>query len=149
MNSDSIKDIYIKEISLFRELLHCVSMERENLIHLDLKSLWSIMEEKQEILEAIEKIREERTALTGGSVSYYDLPNDDRRKIMHLSNNLSVLKEEIKTRVAENMSFINESLDFFHEVFSILTSSGDLEDQYGPLRKNRLSHPNTIYRNEV
>ena len=48
-----IEEIYQRKISLFKKLLNCIALERDNLINQDLESLWSVMAEKEKILESI------------------------------------------------------------------------------------------------
>ena len=52
-DSRIIRDIYKRKITLFSDLLECVTQERENLINLDIKALWALMLKKQKIMEDI------------------------------------------------------------------------------------------------
>ena len=147
MNSSirGIEDIYHKEIMLFEELLDCVEQERDSLIGLNTHDLWSIMEDKQRILQSIEDMREK----TANDIPSCDMTVKDRETITELSRKLSQLKEEIRTRVKENVKFIRESLDFFHEIVTVLSTAGKPKDIYNPVRNNRGELPSLIYRNEV
>jgi hypothetical protein len=148
-NIQEIEAIYYRKISLFRQLIDCIALEKDNLINLDIKNLWSVMEEKQKILGSIEDARDQLKDIRGDNAPFHDIPIKDRQAIMELSQTLIDLKEEIKTRVTENVTFINETLDFFHELFSVFTKADMPEDSYGPLRNNRKGSSNLIYHNEV
>ena len=144
----SIKEVYSAEFSLFNELLNCLALERDNLINLDVENLWPLMEEKKRILRAIEDTREQRKGIKK-DCAIHDLPLGDRRAIMALTKKITHLKEEIKARVEENVSFIRESLGFFDEIISIFASGGRHDQAYGPCRKNNKEVQSLIYHKEV
>jgi hypothetical protein len=143
-----IKKIYRKRISLFRDLLYCIDRERDYLINQDIKGLWSAMEEKQNILGYIELTKGHVQKIAGGEPAYLDIPAEDRQSVVNLSQTLLDLREEIKVRVTENVSFIKESLDFLHEIISTFTKAGQIEDSYGPA-KNHHKESSRIYHSEV
>lgn len=143
-----IKKIYRKRISLFRELLTCMDRERDCLMSQDIQGLWSTMKEKQEILGSIEETKGHVRKIAGREPAYLDIPAKDRQSITELSQTLLDLREEIKVRVSENISFIQETLDFFHEIISTLTKTGQMEGSYGPV-KNNLRESSLIYHSEV
>ncbi|RJR49586.1 MAG: hypothetical protein C4576_06600, partial [Desulfobacteraceae bacterium] len=58
-----IEDAQRKKVSLLRELLECLERERENLIHVDVKGLWSVMERKKKVLTSIQETEEEIAGL--------------------------------------------------------------------------------------
>ena len=144
-----IREIYDKRITLFRDLLECVTLERDNLINLDIKTLWALMLKKQKIIEDIETESARLRDLTGDKNHYHDLPTEDRQQFVELSQKLADLKENIRARVTENVSFIKDSLEFFHEIISVFTSSVDTEEPYGPGKKKMKNGPSRIYKNEV
>jgi len=148
-NIQEIEEIYLRKVSLLRKLIDCIALERDNLINLDIKNLWSVMEEKQKILESIEDASDQLMDIRGNNSPFHDIPTKDRQSIMELSQTLVDLKEEVKTRVTENVTFINETLDFCHELFSIFTKTNMPEVSYSPVRNNRKGNSNLIYHNEV
>ncbi|MBW2610115.1 MAG: flagellar export chaperone FlgN [Deltaproteobacteria bacterium] len=148
-NTQEIEEIYHRKVSLFRELLDCVVLERDNLINLDIKNLWDVMEEKQKILESIENARDQIKDITGEGSPYHNIPIEDRTVIKELSRTLADLNEEIKIRVRENVSFIEDTLSFFNEIISSFTMAGRPGDSYGPGGNSRKGLPNLIYYNEV
>jgi len=145
-----ITDYYIKEISLFQDLLNCIIRERDHLINQDIKGIWDSLEEKESILASIE---DNRNLSKGGSedgTGLRDIPPQDRDRIRELSRALIRLKLDIKTRVEENVSFINEAISFFHEMISAMTMSEiDKSNAYGPSGFSRKAPRSVIYQGEV
>lgn len=144
-----IEEIYHRKIFLFKELLNCIALERDNLINQDIESLWSVMEEKEKILESIEDMRNNLKDIMGKEIPYLDMPPEDRQTLKGLSQKIDDLKGEIKVRVKENVAFIQEIVVFFHEMISTLTRGCMPEDSYGPGGNSRKGSPNLIYHNEV
>lgn len=144
-----IKGWYVKRVSLYEELLSCIKRERDNLINQDIKGIWNSLEEKKEILESIEEVNKIYSGSPEKNPVFHDIPKNDRNNINNLSRQLKGLKEEITVRVKENVLFINDTLSFINELFSILGKSGNSEITYGPNKKSRGEAATLIYRNEV
>jgi len=144
-----LEEIYKRKIALFTELRDCIALERENLINMDIKNLWAVMEEKHRVLESLEEAKDQLTGIIGDDLPYPHIPPEDRPAVMELCQTLSDLREDIKARVRENVLFVKETLDFFHEMASMLAMGGRSEDSYGPLRVGRKGMPNLIYHHEV
>ena len=143
-----IEKTYRKRISLFKDLLDCIDNERDFLINQDINGLWTSMDEKTKIMESIRETGDYIKKIAGNEPTYQDIPLKDRSTFRELYRTLSKLREEIKVRVMENVSFISETLDFFHDIASTLTKVGHKEDSYGPTRSSHreFSH---IYHSEV
>jgi hypothetical protein len=149
-NTKDIMDIYSRRISLFQDLLKCITRERDNLINQDIKGIWSSLAEKQSILDDLEETKLRLNGITERDKIIRDIPQVDRDKIMDLSKTLIRLKQEIRARVAENVSFINETLEFFHELISAMTMTEDDKcNSYGPYGNPRRCHRSLIYQGEV
>jgi len=145
-----IKAVFHKKISLFKDLLNCVSRERDNLIDLDVKNIWTVMEEKQRIVNAIEEADNELKEMVGTKGNIYkNIPANERPSVMELSKTLSGLREEIRVRLEENVTFIKETLGFFHEIISIFTMGNRSEIAYSPTKSAKHKVQNVIYHNEV
>ncbi|MBN2420152.1 MAG: flagellar export chaperone FlgN [Deltaproteobacteria bacterium] len=144
-----LKGLYTKRISLYEDLLGCIKRESDNLINQNIKGIWSSLDEKKEILEAIE----ENTACFPENSGANPIPDDvsrhDRDTIMQFKKRLSDLKQEISARVRENVSFINETLGFINDIFSSLSNADKKPDTYGRNLKKRNNPSNLIYYNEV
>jgi hypothetical protein len=149
-HAKKITDYYIKEISLFQDLLKCIIRERDHLINQDIKGIWDSLAEKESILAAIE---DSRNLSKGGSEDgtvLKDIAAQDRERIRELSRALIRLKLDIKARVEENVSFINEAISFFHEMISAMTMSEiDKSNSYGPSGFSRRATKSVIYQGEV
>jgi hypothetical protein len=149
-NTKDIMDIYSRRISLFQDLLKCITRERDNLINQDIKGIWSSLAEKQSILDDLEETKHRLAGITERDKLIGDIPQEDRDKIMYLSKTLIRLKQEIRARITENVSFINETLEFFHELISVMTMSEDDKcSSYGPYGNPRKCHRSLIYQGEV
>ena len=145
----STEKIYRRELSLFQELLNCLTLEKDNLINLDMENLWDLMEKKKKILESIEDGRQQMKKITEAGHFKKEQAGKGRRPFMKLSKKIDHLKEEIKARVKENVAFIHESLEFFDEIISIFTMGRRVEHSYSPLTKNQKEFSTRIYHREV
>ena len=149
MDGKSIKvnGLYKKKISLMEALLQCVTQERENLIHLDVENLWGLMEEKETIMRSLEEIQQEIDKGAEGQ----------KKPVRHGAGETygeeavkaASLKEEILTRVKENVSFIQETLGFMDEVVSSLASGKSGDQTYRPLSMAPKEPSPMIYHREV
>ena len=145
----TIEGIYSRKVSLFKELINCLDLERDNLINPNIKNLWSLMEEKQRILISIEDEGKQIKKIMEKNYPDQDIPERGGRPITELSQKIADLKEEIKVRVKENVTFIRESLDFFDEIISIFAKGGRVENSYRPTRKGQKTLSALIYHKEV
>jgi hypothetical protein len=147
-NAKDIMAVYQERIFLYQDLLKCIDHERETLISQDINGIWTSLEEKQKILDSIE-----RTKNNLGNFSGKDMGNfsrEDREKIIRLSRTIIGLKQEIKARTKENISFINDTLEFFNELISTMTKTEtDKLNSYGPTGNTRRGQRSSIYQGEV
>lgn len=144
-----LKNLYLKRVSLYENLLNCIERESDNLINQDIKGIWSSLDEKKEILEAIEENNRSFPENHSSSPVPADIPRNDKDAIMGLKRKLMDLKQEIGTRINENMSFINDTLTFINDVFYTITNTDKKPDTYGRDLKRRNGSSNLIYHNEV
>lgn len=145
----TIEGIYSRKVSLFKELINCLDLERDDLINLNIENLWSLMEKKQRILVSIEDEGKQIKNIMEKNCPDQDIPERGGRPIMELTQKIADLKEEIKVRVKENVTFIRESLDFFDEIISIFAKGGRVEHSYRPTRKGQKTLSALIYHKEV
>ena len=147
-NNQNIEDIYRQEVALFEKLLGCVKSERDSLISLNVEDLWTLMEKKQKIIDDLDDTHGRIRCFREKSDQGHDAPVEDRRFILGLSKKIAALKEEIRVRSGENVSFIRETLGFFNEVMSSLVRGGS-DDSYHPTRKSPKGISTFIYHREV
>jgi flagellar biosynthesis/type III secretory pathway chaperone len=140
---------YRKKVSLLRELLGCLAQERENLIVPNVQNLWSLMEEKQRLLTSIGETEEEIQGLRNQEPRVQEVSGTDRNPVAALSHEIRRLGEEIKARVRENVSFIQETLLFFDEIISIFAGGGRVAYSYEPVLKRQRTSPSLMYKREV
>ena len=144
-----LKGLYMKRVSLYEDLLMCIKRESDNLINQNIKGIWSSLDEKKEILVAIE---ENNTCFPENSRSNpipEGIPRQERDAILQFKRKLSDLKQEISVRVKENVSFINETLGFINDIFTSLSNGDNKPDTYARNLKKRNGSSNLIYHNEV
>ena len=146
---NKLKSMYMKRISLYEDLLGCIKRESDNLISQNINGIWSSLDEKKEILEAIEENTRCFPENSGPNPVPMDVPRQDRDAIMLLKRKLLDLKQEISIRVKENISFINETVGFINDIFSAFSSRDKRSDTYGRNLKKRNISSNLIYHNEV
>jgi flagellar biosynthesis/type III secretory pathway chaperone len=151
--SGRIEDAYREKVSLLQGLLGCLRLEQESLVSMNLKSLWSLMEQKDGLLDSIgrtdQEIRAAEAQVSDGGPARADLPKEVRRAVRDLSREIQHLKMEIRARVKENVSFIQETLRFFDEIVSIFAAGNRTEPSYEPQpRRSRISS-SLIYEREV
>ena len=149
LTSKEIEEIYRNKITLFRELRDCIALERENLINLDISNLWAVMEEKEKLLASIDEARNRLKGIVEEDDPYRHIPEKDRSRMTAHFQTLAALKEEIKTRVRENVSFVTETLDFFHELIAVMTMGDRSGESYGPQKSGLKEKRNLFYSNEV
>ncbi|MEW6669196.1 MAG: flagellar export chaperone FlgN [Thermodesulfobacteriota bacterium] len=147
--SSRIEAAYRKKVSLMQGLLGCLNLEKESLVSLDVKSLWSLMEEKDSLLASIGRTDQEIRAAEAEGADGAGLPKDVTPAVKGLSREIRRLKMEIRARVKENVSFIQETLRFFDEIISIFAAGNRAEPSYDPLPKRARSSTSLIYQREV
>jgi len=148
-NINILEGLYMKRISLYEDLLGCIKRESDNLISQNIKGIWSSLDEKSEILEAIEENNKCFPEKSGSNPVPADIPRHDRDAIIKFKRKLKDLKQEIGVRVKENVSFINDTLGFINDIFSSLSNTDEKPDTYGRDLKKRNGSSNLIYHNEV
>ena len=142
-----INGLYHKKIDLMEALLHCVTQERENLIHLNVESLWGLMEEKDRIMRSLEETQQEIDKGAEGQ----EKPTRFGAREIHgeEAGKMASLKEEIFARVKENVSFVEETLGFIDDVVASLASGKSDDQTYRPLSRAPKEPSPMIYHREV
>ncbi len=148
-NVNRLKDLYTERISLYEDLLSCIKRESDNLISQNIKGIWASLDEKKEIMEAIEENNRHLPENTRLNPVLTDVPRQDRDAIIHLKRKLKNLKMEIGIRIKENVSFINETLGFINDIFSVFRGADKKPDIYDRNLKKKNGSSNLIYHNEV
>jgi len=145
-----IEILCLERIHLFQRLLDCVTTEKDSLVELNVKKLWSLMEEKQKIIESLEQSRNRIGELIDLDNPYPHIPDGDRRMFMSFFRKIEQLKGEIKQRIQENVSIIQESLNFFHDLVSVFANSARKENTYEEMvRGNTVESSSIFYQREA
>ena len=136
----SLEKLFYKKIMLYNDLLHYFKKERESLINIDLDKLWGISKGKEEICSKIESMRQEIMVTIADpqiDKESFDLkqildliPRENRAKFQELYRTLINLKREVDVLRKENMTFIDDSLQFLDEMISIITGETESKTMY-------------------
>ncbi len=155
----SLEKLFYKKIMLYNDLLHYFNKEKESLINIDLDKLWSISKEKEETCSEIKSIRQKILSLIANpgidqnSFNFNHIldliPRENRAKFHKLHRTLIKLKGEVELLRKENMSYINDSLQFLDEILSILTGETKSEMMYNDKCHLRKSGPNIFLSREA
>src|SRR3989339_2159399 len=141
-----IEDAHRRKISLLGALLDCLDAERENLIHVNVKELWSTMERKKKILASIQETEQEISQCRNEST---EQETRSRPSLRTFDMEIRRLKQEIGARVRENVSFIEETLHFFDEIVSIFASGSKPEYSYEQIVRRKRPASSILFESEV
>ncbi|MBW2096086.1 MAG: flagellar export chaperone FlgN [Deltaproteobacteria bacterium] len=149
-----VEGSYEKQAAMLEQLRDCLEMERESLIQVDVEELWELMEKKNTLVVDIEKLGNEIKCLLNQHFKHS--PENPRASALKewpwfgkLSRQTALLKEDIQTRLKENLSFIQDTLGFFDELVGIIVKGGTQEQGYEHLRKPLEASGPRIYHREV
>jgi hypothetical protein len=104
------------------------------------------MEEKHRLLNSI--VQADKVISTCDA----DLPDREparRHALQGFSREIQRLKQEIGARVRENVSFIQETLQFFDEIVQVFASGGRSEYCYEPVPKRQRNPSCLIFEREA
>lgn len=127
-----LENLIYEKIILYNDLLHCLERERETLIKIDMDNLWDISKEKEEICSKVSTVRQEIISTLGLKMDPKDyrpsrildfIPKARRARFQQSFVRLINLKSEIEALRKENMTLINESLQFLDEMVSVITGN--------------------------
>ena len=123
-------DVQENRIALLNDLLECLKREREILTDLDVQDLWTVVEEKQGILQALEALPSRGPGMRSHGESGEAEPNvvEDPAS----TRTIDRLKGEIRERARENAEFIQDSLQFVDELVGLIAGVPMDNGVYGP-----------------
>lgn len=146
MQPHSHSDVQESKVALLKELVDCLQRERDILADLYIPDLWTVVEEKQRILEAIEAISPRGTDRSAGN------DNEARSQLADdptSARAVTRLKEEIRERTRENAAFIQDSLRFVDELVALITGAPKDKCTYSPNGVQNRAHRSRLYGREV
>jgi len=147
MHTRSHSDVQESKVALLKGLVDCLQREREILADLHIPDLWTVVEEKQRILEAIECLSPQGTE-DGSSRKINEArpqPAEDPASAQAVAR----LKEEIRERTRENAAFIQDSLRFVDELVALITGEPKDKCTYSPNGVRNRAHRPRLYGREV
>lgn len=149
-----VKRSYTREVAMLEQLRDCLEMERESLIQVDVDQLWELMEKKNTLVMDIERAAKEvKILMDQYFVGSSESPRSNALKEWPwfgvLSRKTSILKEDVRVRLKDNMAFIQDTLGFFDELVGILIKGGAEARGYEHLINSRGTNQPRIYHREV
>ena len=144
-----IETLYLKTQKLLTELLGCVEFEKDCLAKNDLENLMSNVKSKQKILTAMEDALEKIRKIKETAYSEEFLSVRDRQRLAEFSKKIAALKQEVRKQNQENISCIQEAMNFFNELISLFITRGGDADCYGLIKKGPRGRFNFIFNKEV
>jgi hypothetical protein len=153
-----IEKLLFKKIMLYNDLLHCLKEERESLISIDLDKLWRISKEKEKTCADIEStkkeiifalsLKEDQKAFNLNRIMEF-IPEKSKTEFQNLYLRILKIKGEIEVLRIQNMTFIDDSLNFMDEIISIITGEAESGIIYNDKCRFRKSGPNLFLNREV
>jgi len=143
-----VEKLFFKKIMLYNDLLHYLKEERESLISIDLDKLWRISKEKENICSEIASTRQEIISAVHSKEDQKSfnlnrimefIPGKFKAEFQKLYLRILKMKSEIEVLRIQNMTFIDDSLNFMDEIISII--SGQTESRIVYNDKCRFSKP--------
>jgi hypothetical protein len=153
-----IEKLFFKKIMLYNDLLHYLKEERESLISIDLDKLWRISKEKEKTCADIEStkkgiisalsLKEDQKAFNLNRIMEF-IPEKSKTEFQNLYLRILKIKGEIEVLRIQNMTFIDDSLNFMDEIISIITGEAESGIIYNDKCRFRKSGPNLFLNREV
>jgi hypothetical protein len=153
-----VEKLFFKKIMLYNDLLHYLKEERESLISIDLDKLWRISKEKEETCADIESTRKEIISALGSKEDQKSfnlnrtmefIPGKFKAEFQNLYLRILKIKGEIEVLRIQNMTFIDDSLNFMDEIISIITGGTESRIIYNDKCRFSKSSPNLFLIREI
>jgi hypothetical protein len=154
----SIEKLFFKKIMLYNDLLHYLKEERESLISIDLDKLWRISKKKEEACTDIEStkqkiifalsLQEDQKSFNFNRITEA-IPEKFKAKFQNLYLRILKIKGEIEVLRIQNMTFIDDSLNFMDEIISIITGEAESRVIYNDKCRFNKSGPNLFLNREI
>lgn len=153
-----IEKLFFKKIMLYNDLLHYLKEERESLISIDLDKLWRISKEKEKTCADIEStkkeiisalsLKEDQKSFNLSRIMEF-IPGKFKAEFQNLYLRILKIKGEIEVLRIQNMTFIDDSLNFMDEIISIITGETESRIIYNDKCRFSKSGPNLFLNREI
>lgn len=153
-----VETLFFKKIMLYNDLLHFFKEERESLININLDKLWKISKEKEKACSEIISTRQEIMSAVGSKEDHQSfnlnrimecIPGKYKTDFQKLYLRILKLKGEIEVLRIQNMTVIDDSLDFMDEIISIITGETESGIIYNDKCRFSKSGPNLFLNREI
>ena len=153
-----LETLFFKKIMLYNDLLNYFKEEREYLINIDLDKLWKISKEKEKACSEIISIRQEILSVMGSKednrsfnlnrIMKY-IPLKFKTEFQNLYLKILKLKSEIEILRTQNMTVIDDSLNFMDEIITIIAGEAGSRMIYNDKCRLGKSRPNLFLNREI
>jgi hypothetical protein len=153
-----VETLFFKKIMLYNDLLHYFKEERESLINIDLDKLWKISKEKEKACSEIISTRQEIMSVVGSKEDTKPfnlnrimecIPVKFKTKFQNLYLRILKLKGEIEILRIQNMTVVDDSLNFMDEIITIITGEAESRMIYNDKCRFGKSEQNLFLNREV
>jgi hypothetical protein len=143
---------------LYNDLLHYFKEERESLISIDVDKLWRISKEKERACSEIASTRQEIMSAVGSKEDHNSfnlkrimkyIPGKFKTDFQKLYLRILKIKGEIEVLRIQNMTVIDDSLNFMDEIISIITGETESRIIYNDKCRFSKSGPNLFLNREI
>jgi len=153
-----VETLFFKKIMLYNNLLHYFKEERESLININVDKLWRISKEKEKACSEIASTRQEIMSAVGSKEDYNSfnlkqlmeyIPGKFKTEFQKLYLRILKIKGEIEVLRIQNMTVIDDSLNFMDEIISIITGETESRIIYNDKCRFSKSGPNLFLNREI
>ncbi|MEA1945999.1 MAG: flagellar export chaperone FlgN [Thermodesulfobacteriota bacterium] len=153
-----VEKLFFKKIMLYNDLLHYLKEERESLISIDLDKLWRISKGKEEACADIESTRKEIISALSSKEDQKSfnlnrimefIPGKFKAEFQNLYLRILKIKGEVEVLRIQNMTFIDDSLNFMDDIISIITGESESRIVYNDKCRFSKPIPNLFLNREV
>ena len=135
----ALEKLFFRKISLYGDLVACLSDEREALLNVDLERLWSVAQEKEQLACDIDAVQKEIALLVRPTTDQPPvplnrvldfIPRAHRPQFQKLTLSVVKLRGEAQVLREENIIHIEDSLQFLDGMIAIITGETDARIMY-------------------
>ena len=153
-----LETLFFKKFMLYNDLLQYFEEERESLISIDLDKLWKISKEKEKACSEIISARQEIMSVVDSKEDCNSfnlnrimecIPTEFKPEFQNLYLKILKLKGEIEILRIQNLSVIDDSLNFMDEIITIVTGESESRMIYNDKCRFDKSGPNVFLNREI
>lgn len=152
---DTVEKLLEEEFSLYMDLQNTLEEEKNNVVDMDIDSLWATIEKKKKIVIEIDRVEKNISLVLkkrAGELNLSHSPlklsdfikklpvsNEIKSRLRKMKTGLETIKKSILARASANKKYINESLSVINDIFSLAVDTANKKqyNNYGHLLENK------------